>query len=105
WSYGTTASAFSSLSLPYALPICPQDVAGPAFGVEEVRQVRERCVDLLAQVGHVEFDDVSVAAEVVVPDPVEDLRLRQDRSRVAQDRKSTRLNSSHVKISYAVCCL
>src|SRR5690606_41566187 len=25
--------------------------------------------------------------------------------RVAQDRKSTRLNSSHVKISYAVFCL
>src|SRR5690606_39374797 len=24
---------------------------------------------------------------------------------VNQDRKSTRLNSSHVKISYAVCCL
>src|SRR5690606_40448921 len=23
----------------------------------------------------------------------------------AEDRKSTRLNSSHVKISYAVCCL
>src|SRR5690606_41061787 len=26
-------------------------------------------------------------------------------NRVAQDRKSTRLNSSHVKISYAVFCL
>src|SRR5690606_40296506 len=24
---------------------------------------------------------------------------------IDQDRKSTRLNSSHVKISYAVCCL
>src|SRR5690606_39615365 len=31
-----------------------------------------------------------------------DLRLRRDRRR---DRKSTRLNSSHVKISYAVFCL
>src|SRR6266498_5446780 len=27
-----------------------------------------------------------------------------DRSR-SEDRKSTRLNSSHVRISYAVCCL
>src|SRR5699024_12125118 len=27
------------------------------------------------------------------------------RSTVAGDRKSTRLNSSHVSISYAVCCL
>src|SRR5690606_42141123 len=28
-----------------------------------------------------------------------------DRDRLDQDRKSTRLNSSHVKISYAVFCL
>src|SRR5436309_12619642 len=31
------------------------------------------------------------------------IRLTADRAR--QDRKSTRLNSSHVKISYAVFCL
>src|SRR5690606_42133114 len=44
---------------------------------------------------------------------VEVLRARQliargsasERSRYALDRKSTRLNSSHVKISYAVFCL
>src|SRR5436309_4640966 len=29
----------------------------------------------------------------------------QHRARAATDRKSTRLNSSHVKISYAVFCL
>src|SRR3989442_10135669 len=29
----------------------------------------------------------------------------QSRSRSARDRKSTRLNSSHVRISYAVFCL
>src|SRR5690606_41845683 len=32
-------------------------------------------------------------------------RVRQARERTHQDRKSTRLNSSHVKISYAVFCL
>src|SRR5690606_39345190 len=32
-------------------------------------------------------------------------RLRHDISRENVDRKSTRLNSSHVKISYAVFCL
>src|SRR5690606_8790345 len=32
-------------------------------------------------------------------------RDRQDRLPGARDRKSTRLNSSHVKISYAVFCL
>src|SRR5690606_40526959 len=31
--------------------------------------------------------------------------LRRCRGRPAADRKSTRLNSSHVKISYAVFCL
>src|SRR2546426_12580754 len=39
----------------------------------------------------------------------EDLRrgrgLRDDRGRLPQDRKSTRLNSSHLVISYAVFCL
>src|SRR3712207_6943114 len=30
---------------------------------------------------------------------------REDRLRLAQDRKSTRLNSSHANISYAVFCL
>src|SRR5439155_10102118 len=33
------------------------------------------------------------------------LFLESDRSRAAADRKSTRLNSSHVAISYAVFCL
>src|SRR5690606_40318692 len=32
-------------------------------------------------------------------------RLGASRPTVSQDRKSTRLNSSHVKISYAVFCL
>src|SRR5690606_39742079 len=33
------------------------------------------------------------------------LKHKQDIRALAQDRKSTRLNSSHVKISYAVFCL
>src|SRR3712207_8895549 len=37
-------------------------------------------------------------------DPV-DPGLRVDRDRLGQDRKSTRLNSSHATISYAVFCL
>src|SRR3712207_7586775 len=37
--------------------------------------------------------------QVAVPD------LRQDRPSLAEDRKSTRLNSSHANISYAVFCL
>src|SRR5690606_41837663 len=38
------------------------------------------------------------------PGPVHVRRL-QPRRRAHRDRKSTRLNSSHVKISYAVFCL
>src|SRR5256885_5799095 len=33
------------------------------------------------------------------------LEARRDRLRLLQDRKSTRLNSSHLVISYAVFCL
>src|SRR5207302_9648515 len=32
-------------------------------------------------------------------------RMLEHRAELAEDRKSTRLNSSHVKISYAVFCL
>src|SRR5436305_4629069 len=32
-------------------------------------------------------------------------RRRHRHRRAAEDRKSTRLNSSHVRTSYAVCCL
>src|SRR5687768_18470044 len=49
------------------------------------------------------------------PDAIESLRrltgplilrrLKTDRSIIAEDRKSTRLNSSHGYISYAVFCL
>src|SRR5690606_41421543 len=43
------------------------------------------------------------ACDTVMPALVADLNLRL--SRKGRDRKSTRLNSSHVKISYAVFCL
>src|SRR3712207_7234009 len=48
--------------------------------------------------------------EALLPDPLAPHRLRQllagEDGRVdAEDRKSTRLNSSHANISYAVFCL
>ncbi|CPU65988.1 Uncharacterised protein [Mycobacteroides abscessus] len=46
---------------------------------------RAALVDLAAQVGDVELDDVGLAAEVVVPDAVEDLRLGQHAARVAHE--------------------
>src|SRR4051794_16230893 len=56
------------------------DVAGAADGVD---QLRLDGVDLLAQVADVELDDVGLALEVVLPHPVEDLRLGQDHPLVA----------------------
>src|SRR5690554_3846135 len=48
-------------------------------------------------------DRVDAGALLVQFDP-RDLEPRLERAR-AEDRKSTRLNSSHVRISYAVFCL
>src|SRR5438874_9539279 len=49
------------------------------------------------------FRSAASSAAVPVPNRPEN-RLARDTS-VTQDRKSTRLNSSHVEISYAVFCL
>src|SRR5205807_10121406 len=49
-----------------------QDVADTPHRVDQVGLPR---VDLLAQVADVRLDDVRLAAEVVVPDMVEDLLL------------------------------
>src|SRR5690606_40934209 len=54
----------------------------------------------------VEAGDVHVGAAPVQEAVVDGGRLITEAERVQpQDRKSTRLNSSHVKISYAVFCL
>src|SRR5690606_40889930 len=79
-----------------------------AYLVEE--QVREQRLPRLHGIG-VEVGDAGVAQDLLVDQELaaEALRrARQDRVRGVGDdldRKSTRLNSSHVKISYAVFCL
>src|SRR5690349_22743034 len=53
-------------------------------------------------------DRISAQAEIVLADPRNDIALHRAAaasSRSTRDRKSTRLNSSHVEISYAVFCL
>src|SRR5690349_6898052 len=51
-----------------------------------------------------EAEIVTFEEDVFMPtEPTEDLHL--DRGDPESDRKSTRLNSSHVEISYAVFCL
>src|SRR5699024_11752541 len=62
--------------------------------------------------GQCVLSDLDGRTEVVQIDPItDDLRAAFDttpdgtQAGAAQDRKSTRLNSSHVSISYAVFCL
>src|SRR5690606_41658748 len=76
-----------TLSLHDALPICPL----------RLRQDRRVLVVCLA-VRHQNHRPVPAARPVLAQREVRRLPERRD-------RKSTRLNSSHVKISYAVFCL
>src|SRR4029077_21128848 len=59
----------------------PQRVADAP---QRMNQRRLIAVDLLAQVADVRLDDPSVASEVVLPDVIEDLRLREHLARVQQ---------------------
>src|SRR5690606_40055184 len=88
--YAPPTTGIYTLSLHDALPI----LAGPpehvASGVRGARQHEQQ---------------IREPVEIGDRDRVRDLGLGlQERPRRA-DRKSTRLNSSHVKISYAVFCL
>src|SRR5438067_8214103 len=69
-----------------------------AGGARLLREPRDQFLDLLARHHH-------EVRELVNDD--DDQRQRRERlGRLGrQDRKSTRLNSSHVSISYAVFCL
>src|SRR5690606_42110144 len=98
FSHDTTTTQFYTLSLHDALPISDGrwiyfDFAN--HGGQHVARVRlsdgriERLIEGERSVSAFDFDeDGNVAARLA-----------------GIDRKSTRLNSSHVKISYAVFCL
>src|SRR5690606_40342807 len=96
----TSPPARGSLSLHDALPICPGKPQLPGvhdhhFVVVTLEHRRER------------------PGAAAVPVPIRPGQAAQPRRRIESthasdrtaDRKSTRLNSSHVKISYAVFCL
>src|SRR5690606_41899601 len=93
--------ATSPLSLHDALPIC--DLAqrgGVASGVladVQAHQEQAEAGRAAQAVEQLTLGDHAHAAGVQ--------RLVAELQRLQQDRKSTRLNSSHVKISYAVFCL
>src|SRR2546430_15715255 len=80
----TATTEIYTLSLHDALPICATLVGGAARDDQVVRVH----VEVVLGVGHGRADGSG-----------------QRREQLQQDRKSTRLNSSHSQISYAVFCL
>src|SRR5690606_41455609 len=101
----TPPTELYTLSLHDALPILPQRQRVPVQPPARVhRSVREARVLLRAQdIGtHLAHDHSAARRPEVESGDVPDSALRHAASRASQDRKSTRLNSSHVKISYAV---
>src|SRR5690606_39981532 len=87
-------------SLHDALPIYP------LLAQQAVHQGR------LAHVGTADEGDAQAVGIVVqrlgaalFRQPLQDLGMQVVQALAVGDRKGTRLNSSHVKISYAVCCL
>src|SRR5690606_40252549 len=104
-SYRPATSAPHTLSLHDALPISVA-VAGP--GLEALHDRRHPTGGRLTGTGEDAVDDrLTVDGQ---RDGLAQLRVGQRRVHVLRrerhglDRKSTRLNSSHVKISYAVFC-
>src|SRR5690606_40828390 len=101
----TATAATYTLSLHDALPISRQ--ADRRAGFEAVDGVEGRGVL------HLSAEEALVAREDEDEGHEEDEAQRDEKAHadqkppfsLHQDRKSTRLNSSHVKISYAVFCL
>src|SRR3712207_8421109 len=93
----TATTEIYTLSLRDALPICR---AAPSLGGGAGRELLQRPVGRHCghEVGGGVADREQLSVLVVAPHlAVQPARL--------QDRKSTRLNSSHANISYAVLCL
>src|SRR5690606_41187411 len=93
----TAPTTISTLSLHDALPILAHSIAQAAVGVGHALDDLVRDAHLGGVVGGRHPQAQHVGAQGV--------HQLVGGDHIAQDRKSTRLNSSHVKISYAVFCL
>src|SRR3712207_7922598 len=90
----TATTEIYTLSLHDALPIFG--------GSAELVLIAEARGDADVVVGHVGEQDLLLLQRALPDQPLAELEEGED---PAQDRKSTRLNSSHANISYAVFCL
>src|SRR5690606_40094383 len=68
--------------------------------LRDMLNCRDRSISL-----YLAYDPVNHRIAIAKPDIVRRVNVRPLKFDAARDRKSTRLNSSHVKISYAVFCL
>src|SRR5690606_40358626 len=93
-------TAISPLSLHDALPI--YDTRATIARLEAL--VARLKPDTLIALGD-SFHDMKAAERMDAEDAARLARLSRSLDWIWIDRKSTRLNSSHVKISYAVFCL
>src|SRR5690625_5365279 len=92
------------LSITRDLPLIDEDIVptthlcGDAEGAEDIDYGLREILVVVEPLHRIVSDD----AEVQIPQIVIDCTTTRDSTK---DRKSTRLNSSHVAISYAVFCL
>src|SRR2546422_8257096 len=98
YSHGMVASGGELVTVAGQVGIGPQGVAGPDVG-SQTRQAFEN-VRAIVRGGRL-HDGRRRAA----PDVSRERRRHPGKRLEPQDRKSTRLNSSHGYISYAVFCL
>src|SRR5690606_40835916 len=76
--------------------------------LEPAHALYRRALGVFAQyhvVGILERSQLDAVGQRTDPRPVDSTQRRRAAQPRSVDRKSTRLNSSHVKISYAVFCL
>src|SRR5690606_40555683 len=100
-SHAMATSVFYTLSLHDALPIS-EDSVSLTGNVVLKNAAPERLLlvaEALAVSVALAYDEIRIAEAFDRIEPVANSLVR------GKDRKSTRLNSSHVKISYAVFCL
>src|SRR3712207_8873023 len=91
----TATTEIYTLALHDALPICLAKFDGNRQRVLRIREFQQ----IAGRAGRAGYDTVGYVVVQAPEHVIENERL------VAKDRKSTRLNSSHANISYAVFCL
>src|SRR5690606_41681178 len=95
-SHQPATSHSYTLSLHDALPIFSRETGVPLVATNDVHYVRAE--------DHAVQDVLLCIGTGKTLEDEDRMRVRTDQMYL-KDRKSTRLNSSHVKISYAVFCL